>query len=140
MLLALVSVVVADGEIDPREQAFITAFAAREGVAPPAVDEYAMHRPVELAGRVPPERRRELLESMTELSCLDSVADSSEIRIVRAYASMWGIDDETIGDWVAKYQLAHASKGRKFYLRLKDFFFAPPPPEQDERTATRAST
>lgn len=139
MMLALVSVVVADGEIDPGERAFIERFAAREQIAAATDDEYVMHRPVELAGRVPPDRRRELLETMTELACLDGVTDSSEIRIVRAYASMWGIDDDAIGEWIAKYQLVHATRARRFFLRVKDFFLAPPPADQDERTANKAA-
>jgi uncharacterized tellurite resistance protein B-like protein len=135
MLEALVSVVVADGEVDAKEQAFIEAFATREGLAPPRSDEYVMHRPAEVAGRVPPDRRLELLEQLTELSCLDGVADSSEMRIVRAYAAMWNVEDDTLGAWVEKYRLAHATRARRWLLRVKEFFFAPPPPDQDERTA-----
>ncbi|MEI8254700.1 MAG: hypothetical protein WCJ30_03420 [Deltaproteobacteria bacterium] len=138
MLHALVSIVVADGEIDAEERHFIEAFAAREGLAPPGDHDYQMHRPVEIAGRVPPDRRLELLERMTELACLDGVADSSEMRIVRAYAAIWSVEDQALGGWVEKYRLARASRGRRWMLRVKDFFLAPPPPEQDERTASAA--
>ncbi len=135
MLHALVSIVVADGEIDADERAFIEAFTAREGLVAPGDNDYTMHRPVEVAGRVPPDRRLELLERMTELACIDGVADSSEMRIVRAYAAIWSVDDDVLGGWVEKYRLARASRGRRWMLRVKDFFLAPPPPEQDERTA-----
>ena len=135
MLRALVSIVVADGEIDANERAFIDAFALREGLRRPADDEYQMHRPVEIAGLVAPDRRLDLLERMTELACIDGIADSSEIRIVRAYASMWSVDEIEIARWVEKYRIARASRTRRWLLRLKDFFLAPPPPEQDERTA-----
>lgn len=135
MLHALVSIVVADGEIDPDERGFIETFAAREGLDVPGRDDYEMHRPVEVAGRVHPDRRLELLERMTELACIDGVVDSSEMRVVLAYAALWSVDSGVLEGWVEIYRLARASRARKWLLRVKDFFLARPPPEQDERTA-----
>ena len=53
MLLALVSVLMADGQRDPREMPLVEAFLKAEGLAPLSNEELRVHRPVEIAARVP---------------------------------------------------------------------------------------
>lgn len=125
MLLALVSVLVADGHHDPRETAFVDGFLRREGMAPLAPEEWVVHRPVEVAGRIPPSRRAEVVEMMTQLACVDGHADPSELRVVESYAAAWGIPREDLDDWVARYRHQYASDVQRFVQRLKSFFVRP---------------
>lgn len=134
MLLALVSVLVADGHTDPRETAFVDGFLRREGMAPLAEGEWVVHRPVEVAGRIPPARRAEVVEMMTQLACVDGHADPSELRVVESYAAAWGIPREDLDDWVERYRHQYASDVQRFVQRLKSFFVRPHEAPQETPT------
>lgn len=125
ILLALVSVLVADGQTDPRESAFMDGFLRREGMAPLRPEEWVVHRPVEIAGRIPPSRRGEVVELMTQLACVDGDADPSELRVVESYAAAWQIPREAIEGWVERYRQQYASDVRRFMRRLRSFFLRP---------------
>ncbi len=125
MLLALVSVLVADGKQDPRELAFLDRFLKAEGMGPLEPKELKVHRPVEVAGRIPPERRAEVVELMAQLACIDGETDPSEVRLLSSYASAWGIADEDVRDWLARYRHRYATDVQRFFKKLKSFFLAP---------------
>ena len=125
ILLALVSVLVADGDTDPRETAFMDGFLRREGMAPLRPEEWVVHRPVEIAGRIPPARRGEVVELMTQLACVDGDADPSELRVVESYAAAWQIPRDDIDAWVERYRQQYASDARRFMRRLRSFFLRP---------------
>ncbi|MBL8603789.1 MAG: TerB family tellurite resistance protein [Myxococcales bacterium] len=127
MVLALVSVLVADGKEDARELAFLDRFLAAESMAPLSSAEKKVHRPMELVSKIPPERREKLVEAMTQLACIDGVVDPSEMRLVASYASAWGIDPAQIDAWVELYKVQYASDVQRFFRRLRAFFLAPNP-------------
>lgn len=126
MVLALVSVLVADGKEDPREIAFLNRFLAAEGMKPLEPGERKVHRPMELVGKIPPERRVGLVEAMTQLACIDGVVDPSEMRLVASYASAWGVEPDAVDHWVAQYKVQYANDVQRFFRRLRAFFLAPP--------------
>ncbi len=125
MLMALVSVLVADGAQDPREIAFVDNFLRREGLSPLRPEELRVHRPVEIAGKIPPARRAEVVELMVQLACVDGEADPSELRLLASYAASWGIDQESVDGWVAHYRLQNQTDAQRFLRRLRSFFVAP---------------
>lgn len=130
MVLALVSVLVADGKRDPREMAFMDRFLAAESMAPLAPEEVKVHRPVEVAARIPPTRREGLIELMVQLACVDGEADPSEQRLVQSYAGHWGVDAARVEGWFAQYQGRYATDLQRLFARLRAFFLAP----QHDRT------
>ncbi len=125
MVLALVSVQVADGKRDPRETDFLDRFLRAEGMAPLRPEEVKVHRPVEVAGRIPPDRRAALVELMVQLACVDGEADPSEQRLVQSYAGHWGIEAERVEAWFARYRGRYASDLQRLFARLRGFFLAP---------------
>jgi uncharacterized tellurite resistance protein B-like protein len=128
MVLALVSVLAADGHYDAREMAFIERFVVAEGMAPLRPEEMRVHRPLEVSGRIPPARRAEVVELMTELACIDGSADPSELRIVESYATAWGISPDELAAWLERYRARYATDLQRFLRRVRAFFLAPRDP------------
>ncbi len=124
MLLALVSVLMADGQRDPRETPLVEAFLKAEGLAPLAAGEMRVHRPVEVAGKVPPARREGLLSLMAQLAYADGLADPSEVRVLRAFADAWAMDQAEVDRWLETYRLAGRSRRQRVLDRLRSFFLA----------------
>ena len=124
MLLALVSVLMADGQRDPREMPLVEAFLKAEGLAPLSNEELRVHRPVEIAARVPVERREGLVSLMAQLAYSDGVADPSEVRVVRAYADAWGVSQDEVDRWLETYRTARRSRQQRLLDRLRSFFLA----------------
>ncbi len=83
---ALVAVMMADGEIRPKERAFIDQFLARSGQPPVAPDELRVWRPFELGPAADPEG---LLRAMRACALVDREADGTELRVLREYARAW---------------------------------------------------
>lgn len=127
ILYPIVSVMCADGVIDPAEERFVSAFLEAEGQGPLEPDEIRVHRPVEVERHIPRARRREIVELMIQLASVDGHADTSELRLAKAYANAWGITEDELLVWIDRYQDAHVSSARRFLLKLKSFFFTPVP-------------
>lgn len=127
ILYPIVSVMCADGVIDPAEQRFVSAFLEAEGQRPLEPEEIRVHRPIEVERHIPRARRREIVELMIQLATIDGHADTSELRLAKAYANAWGIPEDDLVGWIEQYQDAHLSSARRFLLKLKSFFFAPAP-------------
>lgn len=126
MLLALVSILVADGQQDPREVAFVDRFLAQEGFDPLRPSEVKVHRPMEIASRIPPSRRAEVVELMAQLACVDGEADPSELRVLSSYASAWGIPIDDVEAWVEHYRRRPSrANPTRFLQRIKSFFVVP---------------
>lgn len=124
MLLALVSVLMADGQRDPRETPLVEAFLKAEGLAPLSPAEMRVHRPVEVAARVPVARREGLLSLMAQLAYADGVADPSEVRVLRAFADAWGVDQAEVDRWLETYRAARRSRRQRLFDRLRSFFLS----------------
>lgn len=132
ILHALVSVLAADGRHDPRETAFLDRFLAAEKLDPLRPDELRVHRPMEVAARIPPARRAEVIELMTQLACVDGVADPSELRIIESYATAWAIPQDDVDAWLERYKAQYATDFQRFFRRVRAFFLAPREPHPDE--------
>lgn len=122
MLLALVSVLMADGQRDPREMLLVEAFLNTEGLAPLSEQELRVHRPVEIAMRVPARRREELLSLMAQVAYANGVADPSEVRVLRAFADAWGIAQGEVDRCMETYRTARRSRQQRLIDRLRSFF------------------
>lgn len=134
MVLALVSVLAADGQYDAREMAFIERFVLAEGMAPLKPEEMRVHRPVEVQTRIPPARRAEVVALMIELACIDGSVDPSEMRIVESYATAWGIADDEVAAMIEKYSARYATDLQRFLRRVRAFFLAPRDPHAPRKT------
>lgn len=124
MLLALVSVLMADGQRHPREMPLVEAFLKAEGLAPLSAGELRVHRPVEIAARVPVGRREGLVSLMAQLVYADGVADPSEVRVLRAYADAWAVPQDDVDELLETYRAARRSRQQRLLDRLRSFFLA----------------
>lgn len=124
MVLALVSVLMADGQRDPREMPVVEAFLKAEGLAPLSTEELRVHRPAEIAARVPVARRAQLVSLMAQLAYADGVADPSEVRVLRAFADAWAVPQDDVDRWLETYRAARRSRQQRLIDRLRAFFLA----------------
>ena len=124
MLRALVSVLMADGQRDPREAPVIDAFLGAEGLAPLEPDELRVWRPAEIAAKVPGGRRDELVTLMAQLAYADGVADPSEVRVVRAFADAWDIPQSSVDAALERFSGKRRSRRQRLLDRLRTFFLA----------------
>lgn len=83
---ALVSVMLADGEIRPKERSFIEQFLQKTGQSPLRDDELRVWRPFELG---PPPDPAGLLTAMRACALIDNEADGTEVRVLKEYARAW---------------------------------------------------
>lgn len=93
---ALASVMVADGEVRPRERVFVHQWLASRGLPAVAGSELRVWRPHEL-GPPPEALRTDLLLACIELIHVDQQPDDAEWRVVQAYGRAWGFSE----DWLA---------------------------------------
>lgn len=85
---ALVSVMVADGVVRAAEKKFLARTLAAWNAPPLPEAEHRVWRPQEIGIPADPKR---LLSAMTEMCLVDGEADSTEVRILDAYARAWGL-------------------------------------------------
>ena len=83
---ALAAVMLADGEIRPRERRFLDDFLAASGALPLTEDDLRPWRPGDLGW---PEDPAPLITAMVELAFIDRQRDGSEWRVIREFARHW---------------------------------------------------
>lgn len=121
LLYPLLAVLAADGEIHPAERALVNAFLASEGLAPLADTECRVHRPADVAPRVPLERRRALLRLMCETALVDGLPDGNELRVIHAYAAAWNVPRAVVEEWLWASERTHLPRGKALWLKLRRF-------------------
>jgi uncharacterized tellurite resistance protein B-like protein len=121
VVFPLVSVVAADGEIDPRERELVDRFLRSEGLEPLHDDEIRVHRPDEVAHLVPAHRREAVVQLMCETAAIDGAADASEIRVIQAYAAAWGVPADKIDLWIWAHENMGEPFARQFWKKLRRF-------------------
>lgn len=94
---ALASVMVADGEVRPRERVFVEKWLAARGLPAVLGSELRVWRPHEL-GDPPEALRNELLLACIELCHVDQQPDDAEWRVVQAYGRAWGFSEGWLAD------------------------------------------
>lgn len=105
----LVSVMVADGQLRQGERAFVDAFVRRNELPPLTPDDLRVWRPMELGPPPPPALRDRLLEAAIHLMHLDRSRDGNEWRVVRAFASAWGVGEPALRRWDDEYSRRYSS-------------------------------
>jgi hypothetical protein len=117
----LVSVIAADGELNPREREIVDRFLVSEGLPPLEDTEFCVHDPTVVARYIPESRREDVLKLMCETAAIDGMPDDSEIRVIRAFAAAWRVPDDKVNLWLWGYENIHASSARLFWLRIRRF-------------------
>ncbi len=122
--LALISVMAADGQVRPRERAYLEAFLLHEELAPLQEAEIKLRRPHEIGpvGGLP--QREALIERMLELAHIDEEADESEVRLIREYARHWGVDPARIDAWIQSHEAHTVSGLSRMVSKIKDLLLA----------------
>lgn len=113
----LVSVMVADGELQAAEQAFVQSFLHTEGFPAFGPDDLRVWRPSEVPIADPALRER-VLEAAVALAHLDRVRDGSEWRIIEAYAKAWGIAPDRLAALDRRYEARYATARTRLYRLL----------------------
>jgi uncharacterized tellurite resistance protein B-like protein len=121
VLLPLLAVLAADGEVHPAERVVVNAFLAAEGLAPLTEAECRMHRPEEAASAVPEARREPLLRTMCEVALADGLPDGNEVRVIHAYAAAWGVAHERVEEWLWESEKRHLPRGKALWLKVRRF-------------------
>lgn len=122
----LVSVMMADGVVHPAERAIVDAFYAAEGEAPLTDPECVVRAPQHVAQLIEAPRRPALVQWMCRLVWADGHADPSELRVLRAYARAWSIDDLLVQDWLGEYEPASTLRVRHWWRAGRLLFGRPP--------------
>lgn len=104
LILPLVSVMAADGKLLDEERAFVQRVLEEEGLAPLQDHEIRVHRPHEVGWVGTLEEAEHLVSLMLQLAYVDQEGDSSELRVVRAFARRWGLTPERLADLERKHQ------------------------------------
>ena len=87
----LVSVMCADGQLRPGERHFIDAFLTHHQLPAVVDSDLRTWRPAELGPRPSAEVGLCLLEAAVHLMHLDRERDGSEYKVIRAFATAWGV-------------------------------------------------
>jgi hypothetical protein len=109
----LVSVMVADGALRAGERTFVDAFLARHHLPPLDPTDLRVWRPLELGAPPPPAQRDQLLEAAVHLMHLDRARDGSEWRVVKVFASAWGVPESQLRAWDERYGRRYTSLLRR---------------------------
>jgi hypothetical protein len=113
----LASVMLADGDLQSDELAWVSAWLARHTL--PALDpaDLRVWRPHEL-GHVARELREPLIEAAAELAHLDRERDGSEWKVILAFARAWGVPDEKVRGWDRTYERRYGTSMSRLWRTL----------------------
>jgi uncharacterized tellurite resistance protein B-like protein len=103
-ILPLVSVMAADGRVLQSERKFVERVLEEEGLKPLEDHELRVHRPHEVGDVGSPEEREKLVGLMLQLAYIDQEGDSSELRVVHAFARKWGVAPERLAELERQHQ------------------------------------
>ncbi len=105
----LVSVMLADGALRSGERRFVDGFLLRNEWPALRAEDLRVWRPLELGSPPPAALRDRLLEAAVHLMHLDRVRDGNEWRVVKAFASAWGLPEQRLREWDARYGRRYSS-------------------------------
>jgi hypothetical protein len=124
-VLALASVMAADGEHTATEWAYVRGFGKERGVELQA-HEVRVYRPDEVGDVGGLVEREQLIEHMVELAMADGESDESELRVVETFARAWGVDPLRIHRALARYGQKHQSAFARLWKKVVLFLFPAP--------------
>ncbi len=113
----LVSVMVADGELQADELSFVQAFLAREQLPAFTPDDLRVWRPADVAIADPALRER-VLEAAVALAHLDRMRDGSEHKVIAAYAKAWGVRDDRLAALDRRYEARYGTALTRLFRLL----------------------
>lgn len=113
----LVSVMVADGELQADELAFVQEFLAREGLPAFTPDDLRVWRPADVAIADPGLRER-VLEAAMALAHLDRMRDGSERKVIAAYAAAWGVREDRLAALDRRYEARYGTALTRLFRLL----------------------
>ncbi len=103
-ILPLVSVMAADGRVLQAERRFVERVLKEEGLEPLEDHELRVHRPHEVGEVGSLEECEKLVGLMLQLAWIDKEGDSSELRVVRAFARSWGVSPSRLAELEHQHQ------------------------------------
>jgi hypothetical protein len=122
-LFALASVAAADGEANEADRAALFRAARERQVVPLEPHEVRVFRPNEIAAPPTLVDRERVLEEMLQMAWADGQMDESELRLIRDFGRVWGIDPERLREWIAAYSFGDANKFDRWLRRMAQFIF-----------------
>lgn len=122
-LLALASVAAADGEVNAGDLGALERAAQARGLAALPLEEVRVRRPGELDPPPTLLDRERVLEEMFQIAWADGEMDDSELRVIRDYSRVWGIDPERLAEWTKLYTFADTGRIERWLRRLGQMIF-----------------
>ncbi len=118
---ALASVMLADGQADARDRAFIDRTLAGWGHPPIEPGDLAVWRPHDLGW---PHDPGAVVEAMCRLAYVDGQRDATEWRVVREFARSWGVSLDAVETLGAQLRKEHLHGWRKTLANLRGWFLS----------------
>ena len=117
---ALAAVMLADGEVRPRERAFVDAYLSEAGLAALEEDDLQPWRPGDLGWPADP---APVVGVMVELAYADRQRDASEWRVVREFARHWGYPLAALEKQGQLAEARVATAGQRLWRALRGLLF-----------------
>ena len=124
-VLALASVMAADGEHAASEWHYVSSFANGRSV-PFHEHDVRVYRPDEVGDCGNLKERELLVEHMVELAMIDGESDESEMRVIEAFTRSFGVDPLRVTRALARYGGRHENIFRRVLRRVATFLFPAP--------------
>lgn len=118
---ALVSVMVADGELRAGERTFIDAYLRNEQLPPVQQADLRIWRPHELGVPREAAHRMAIIEAMIHLMHLDRERDGSEWKVIHAFARYWGLSESELETLDKRYDRRYRTIMTALWRTLSSF-------------------
>ncbi len=122
-LLALASVAAADGEANAQDLGALERAAQTRGLQPLPLSEVRVRRPGEIDPPPTLVDRERLLEEMFQMAWADGEMDPSELKVIREFSRVWGIDPERLEEWTKMYTFADTGRIERWFRRVGQMIF-----------------
>jgi predicted RNA-binding Zn-ribbon protein involved in translation (DUF1610 family) len=122
-LLALASVAAADGEANAGDLGALERAAQARGLPPLPLHEVRVRRPGEIDPPPTLLDRERVLEEMFQMAWADGQMDESELKVIREYSRVWGIDPERLAEWTKMYTFADTGRIERWFRRFGQMIF-----------------
>lgn len=122
-LLALASVAAADGEANVGDMTALARAAHARGLPQLALAEVRVRRPGEVDPPPTLVDRERVLEEMFQMAWADGAMDESELKVIRDYARVWGIDPARLAAWTEMYTFADTGRIERWLRRVGQMIF-----------------
>ena len=122
-LYALASVAAADGEVNTGDMGALERAAASRGLPPLPVEEVRVRRPGEIDPPPTLVDRERVLEEMFQMAWADGQMDDSELKVIREFSRVWGIDPVRLEEWTKMYTFADTGRVERWFRRVGQMIF-----------------